>query len=133
MKDATGSNAEGVEFRAVTAYEAGTVFSLLAESFAGLWNAELEERMRGFDREVFENPDTVGACVFVTEVDGQVVGMASYDPRQGPAVGVIGYNCVRPTLQGKGYGKKQIEEILRRLKARGFKKVVVTTGGRSVF
>lgn len=122
-----------LNFERITKYEPGIIFALLAQSFAGLLNSELENKLRKSDKEVFENPDTVGACVFISMLNGKPVGMASWDPRQGPKLGIIGYNCILPEYQGKGFGKAQVKEILKRLKEQGFKKVIVTTGEHPFF
>jgi GNAT superfamily N-acetyltransferase len=122
-----------LKFEPITKYEKGTIFSLLLQSFAELWNDELEEKIKKFDREVFENPDTVGACAFISTLNGKPVGMASWDPRQRPELGIIGYNCILPEYQGRSFGKTQIKEIIRRLKEQGFKKVIVTTGEHPFF
>ena len=122
-----------VEFTGIAGYEAGIVHSLLCRSFAELLNDALEEKIKSFDKDIFENPDTIGACTFISTLGGEAVGMASWDPRQGPAVGVIGYNCILPEYQGKGFGTAQIKEILRRLKKDGFKKVMVRTGEHPFF
>ncbi|MHC5061465.1 MAG: GNAT family N-acetyltransferase [Planctomycetota bacterium] len=106
---------------------------MLYQSFEELWNDELAEKIKQFDREVFENPDTVGACVIISTLNGKPVGMASWDPRQGPKLGIIGYNCILPEYRGRGFGKTQFEEILKRLKEQGFKKVIVTTGEHPFF
>ncbi|MHC4124608.1 MAG: GNAT family N-acetyltransferase, partial [Planctomycetota bacterium] len=94
-----------LKFEPITKYDKGFVFSLLSQSFAELWNDELEEKIKQFDREVFENPDTVGACTFISTLNGEAMGMASWDPRQGPEVGIIGYNCILPEYQSRGFGK----------------------------
>jgi len=120
-------------FSEITEYEPVIIFSLLSQSFAELWNDELEEKIKRFDKEVFENPDTVGACIFISTLNGKPVGMASWDPKQGPELGIIGYNCILPEYQSRGFGKAQIKEILKRLKEQGFKKVIVTTGEHPFF
>ena len=122
-----------LKFSKITEFEPGKVFSLLSRSFAELWNEDLEEKIRQFDKEVFENPDTLGACTFVSTLNGKAVGMASYDPRQGPEAGIIGYNCILPEYQGRGFGKAQIKEILKRLKESGFKKAFVRTSEHPFF
>ncbi len=117
-----------LKFESVTNYERGFIFSLLQQSFAELWNNEMEEKIKQYDKEIFDTPNTVGACVFVSTLNGNAVGMASWDPRRGPELGIIGYNCILPEYQGRGFGEIQIKEVLRRLKEREFKKVSVTTG-----
>ena len=120
-------------FNPITDYQPGTIFSLLSQSYAQIWNDELEETIRKFDREVFDNPDTVGACTFITCLDGRPIGLASYDPRPGPELAIIGHNCILPDYQGQGFGRKQIAEILYRLKAQYFAKVTVTTSDHVFF
>ncbi|MHC4260367.1 MAG: GNAT family N-acetyltransferase [Planctomycetota bacterium] len=122
-----------LKFEPTTKYKRGFVLSLLSQSFEELWNEQLQEKVRQFDKEIFENPDTVGACTFISTLNGQAVGMASWDPRQGPELGIIGYNCILPECRGKGFGKAQIREILRRLKEQGFRKITVTTGEHPFF
>ena len=82
-----------LKFTKTTEYETGIVFSLLSQSWAELWNEELEEKIKQYDREIFENPDTVGACAFISNLNDEPIGMASRDPRQGPEVGIIA--CVQ--------------------------------------
>ena len=124
---------EIITFTPITEHEPGIIFSLLSQSYAPIWNDKLEETMRKFDREVFENPDTVGACTFITYLDGRAIGMASYDPRGGPESAIIGHNCILPDYQGRGFGCRQIAEIIRCLKARHFVKVTVTTSDHPFF
>jgi hypothetical protein len=109
-----------LKFEPITKYEKGVVFSLLSQSWAELWNDELEKKIKQYDKEIFENPDTVGACVFISTLNGKAIGMTSWDPRQGPEVGIIGYNCILHEYQGQGIGKAQIKEILRRFKLNQF-------------
>ena len=42
-----------LKFTQITEYEPGTVLSLLSQSFEELWNDELEEKIKQFDREIF--------------------------------------------------------------------------------
>ncbi|MCK4850625.1 MAG: GNAT family N-acetyltransferase [Phycisphaerae bacterium] len=120
-------------FIPITKHQPGTIFSLLSRSYAPIWNDELEEKMRQADREVFENPQTVGACTFITCLDARPIGMASYDPRPAPELAIIGHTCILPNYQHRGFGRQQIAEILRRLKAQGFAKVTVTTSDHPFF
>nr|AQS28971.1 hypothetical protein [uncultured archaeon] len=59
--------------------------------------------------------------------------MGSYDPRQGPEFGIIGDNCILPKFRGNGYGKKQIEEILKRFRERKFRNARVSTSEHPFF
>ena len=69
----------------------------------------------------------------ITCLDGVPIGMASYDPRQIPERGIIGYNCIVPEHQGKGLGKQQIMEVLRLFRSRGARRACVTTTNDGFF
>jgi GNAT superfamily N-acetyltransferase len=114
-------------------YEPGIICRLLSECHREILDEQLERRFELFDSDVFENPQTIGKCTFITTLGSDVVGMASFDPRQAPQLGIIGYNCISPEHQGKGYGKQQILEVIRRLKAIGAKCVSVSTSGHPFF
>jgi GNAT superfamily N-acetyltransferase len=122
-----------LRFTSATEHPPGTVYDLLQRAWAPLWNPKLEENIRRFDREVLELPQTVGACTFVTCLDAQPVGMGSYDPRQKPERGIIGWNCVVPEQQGWGIGKVQIQEIVRIFRSIGIRKACVTTTDEDFF
>lgn len=122
-----------------TGHRPGTIYRLLCRSYEGLLRSDSEgwpdeePKWLEYDREVFGNPDTVGACLFVTCLDDEPIGFASWDPRQGPELAVIGHNCIVPDRQGKGYGKEQIQEILRRLKAGRFNRALAVTSEHPFF
>lgn len=122
-----------LDFRGMTAFERGTVLSLLSETYADIWSDKLKGFFAKSDAEVFDNPDTVGRCTFVTCIDNEVAGFASYDPRKGPEIGVIGHNCILPKFQGNGFGKLQINRILDWFKSNGFRKAEVCTGDSTFF
>ena len=117
----------------------GTILSLLLRSYAALVEAEpkcrgrVEPKWAEFDREIFAHPDTIGSCVFLSRADDELVGFGSYDPRQKPAFGIVGHNCVLPEFRGRGYGAAQVLEILRRFRELGIRKARVTTGAHPFF
>jgi GNAT superfamily N-acetyltransferase len=80
------------------------------------WRAEVL-KWEEFDHEVFQHLDTVGACVFLSWSGEQLVGFASYDPRQRPDVGIVGHSCVLPEFRSNGFGKQQVREIIGRFRA----------------
>ena len=81
-----------------------TIFSLLRDSYAPLWNERMEANYRRVDRETFANPGTIGPCSFITCLNDEPIGFACYDPRQGPASAIIGHNCILPRFQRRGFG-----------------------------
>ncbi len=128
-----------VEFTPFSAHAPGLIVALLRRSYAAFF-AELPHcydewlpGWRAYDAAVFAQPETVGACGFVTCVDDLPVGFASWNPREFPAVGIIGHNCIVPEQQGQGIGGQQITEILRRFRASGVRRARVTTGTHSFF
>jgi GNAT superfamily N-acetyltransferase len=126
-------------FIPVTQYKAGTIASLLHRCYAKILSAEPlywqteETNWLQFDREAFGNPETVGQCVFITCLGEEEIGFGSFDPRQRPELGTIGHNCILPDFQGKGYGKRQILEILERFKQMGIKRARATTSEHPFF
>jgi GNAT superfamily N-acetyltransferase len=111
-----------VEFTPALDQKPGTVARLLKECYAevvksdpSLWERE-EKSWEEYDRDVFAQPQTVGASIFLTRLDGEIAGFGSWDPRQRPRFGVIGHNCVLLQFRGRGLGALQIEEILRRFR-----------------
>ncbi|MDY7010512.1 MAG: GNAT family N-acetyltransferase, partial [Planctomycetota bacterium] len=125
-------------FEPITSHKSGVIERLLVESFAGMAADEVEQekcrlKWRKADRETFENPETIGRCTFITTLNGKPIGVGSFDPRGAPEVGQIGINCILPAYRGRGFGKQQMEEILRRLTVLEIRKAVVTTGEHSFF
>ena len=128
-----------LKFTSPRDHEQGLIASMLKRSYADLVEADHEHwglevtKWEQFDREVFEHPDTIGACVFLTWSGDRLVGFASYDPRQRPEFGIVGHNCVLPEFRGNGFGKQQVREIVRRFRAMGITLARVSTGESSFF
>ncbi len=120
-------------FHPTGGYEPGTVYSILASCYAGLMDSAFENRLREFDRDVVENPETLGACTLITSMGRVIVGLVSYDPRQGPRVGIIGHNGILPPYRQRGYGTQQIMEVLRIFRTRGHEWARVSTSEHPFF
>jgi len=121
-------------------YGQGLIADLLRESYGALLRELPPERVEElrwdweeYDAEVYREPGTVGACGFFTVLKGQVIGFGSWDPRDWPEVGEVGHNCILPGYQGRGYGRRQIEEILRQFRNRGFQRARVRTDEHPFF
>jgi len=125
-------------FTSIAGVEEGIVACMLRNSYAKLletdpfWQSECAN-WEQYDKEVFTNPETVGASILLTRVDGKIAGFASWDPRQFPEYGIIGHNCVLPDFRGRGLGKMQITEVLRRLQVLGIRTVKVSTNDHPFF
>lgn len=109
------------------------MYSILASCYAEILDGAFAHRLREFDRDIFENPDTVAACTLVSSVGSDIVGLVSYDPRQGPHVGIIGHNGILPPYRQKGHGTAQIREVLRLFRGRGFDRACVSTSEHPFF
>lgn len=128
-----------IAFTPFAQHEPGIVVSLLLRCYAAYlaidpqaaqaWPAD----WAAYDHDIFPFPDTVGACGFVTCLDGEPIGFASWDPRAFPDYGVIGHNCILPAFRGNGYGTAQVRRMRETLQARGFKRARVTTGDHPFF
>ena len=121
-----------MKYLTIENFEKGIVFDLLYQSFEPLMNLELEANLKRYDQEIFDNPETIGTSLFLTQFDGKRIGMASWDSRQFPKA-IIGYSCILPDFQGNGFGKKQLLELLQRLRKDGFTEAIVTTGEHPFF
>jgi ribosomal protein S18 acetylase RimI-like enzyme len=128
-----------LSFAPISLYPAGTLADIIGRSYAELlekwpdgWKDE-PPKWADLDHAAFAFPDSVGRCFFISSLGAETVGMASYDPRPGPAYGAVGQNCVLPEFRGRGFGKLQILEVLRRLRDRGMKAARVTTSSHPFF
>jgi len=122
-----------LEFTTPFDQKPGTVASLLKQAYADLvngdpllWEPE-QANWERYDCEVFGQPASVGACIFLTRLDGRILGFGSWDPRQRPSFGIIGHNCILPEFRGRGFGRQQIQEILRRFRKVAIKMAKVST------
>ena len=127
-----------LEFIKFDEYRSGVISSLLSRTYAEYFQYDPEREpiwrkiWEDYDRAVFEYPDTMGACGFISRLNMQVIGYASWDPRRFP-VGWVGGNCILPEFRGNGYGTRQIKEVLRILESSGFMKAKVITGEHRFF
>jgi hypothetical protein len=83
-----------INFEPITKFKKGILSSILLRGFAGVCDEKIEKKIIQFDIKAFENLQTVGACVFISNLDGKPVGTASWDPRKAPELAEIGWNCV---------------------------------------
>jgi GNAT superfamily N-acetyltransferase len=128
-----------MEFIPPDGQEPGILFNLLKRSYADLvlsdpvyWKPE-EQKWMEFDRDVYQNPDTIGQCVFMTRFENEIIGFGSYNPLQRPEFSIVGHNCILPALRGNGFGNKQILEILNRFRSMGIRKAKVSTSEHPFF
>jgi GNAT superfamily N-acetyltransferase len=122
-----------MKFTSPQSQKPGTIAEILKICYADLVASDPElwgNEAKGwelFDAEVYEDPAGLGDCTFLSWLDDNLIGFSSYDPRQWPALGIIGHNAILPQFQRRGFGKQQIAETLRRFQKMGFKKAKVST------
>jgi len=128
-----------IEFTSFRQHPKGLLISLLSQSYADYFQYDPERRgvwqkdWAAYDRDVFQYPDTIGSCGFVTCLGDRAIGFASWDPRQLPDIGIIGHNCILPALRGNSYGKRQVVNVLDIFKEKGCRTACVTTGEHFFF
>lgn len=124
-----------ITYEPANKFPPGTIDSLLQSSYMGLpvtpeETAYHRAQWRRTERLSLEDDD-VAACVFITCVEQQPIGFGSFDPRG--KIGAVGQNVIHPDVRGKGYGRDQLREILRRMQIRGCTFVRVKTGEHAFF
>jgi ribosomal protein S18 acetylase RimI-like enzyme len=142
MKNGNAESLDGheLQFWPLTEFEQGTLYSLLSESYAGLIEAVpqyaemLQRQWQETDTFAFSMKDTpIAECFFVTCSHKTPIGMGSIDPRNLPTSASIGQNCLLPAYRGRGYGTRQLHEMLRRLRQRRASRIVVVTSHHPFF
>lgn len=119
-----------IEFKKISEFPRGTLYRQLVDAYSfqedcqKAWNDMWKEYDDFFYDHLERIADQYG---FVTVVDGIVVGHISWDPRERPDFVAIGHNCILSEFKGKGYGKLQLLEAIRRIKEYDIQKIIVTT------
>jgi len=131
-------NTNDIHFKPLNGHPKGVIFNLLEQCYAGSekmlpeYFNEWVGDWKTYEEAIFHNPDTVGACGFMTYLDNVLIGFASWDPRQFPK-GIIGHNGILPEFRGKGYGQLQINEAINRLNKKDFRKILASTMDHAFF
>lgn len=120
-----------IQFKKISEFSKGILYNQLVDAYSfndnckKAWN----EMWREYDNFFFTNLEKIGNnYCFVTVLDGIPIGHISWNPRNVPEYVEIGHNCIISKYKGKGYGKLQLEEAIRRIKEyNGLKKIIVTT------
>ena len=86
------------------------------------WEANKADQVR---QAAVHRPDGV----YVTEIDGRILGFMTFWIDEGGQMGRIGNNAVDPDWQGHGIGTFQNSRVLELMRERGVRVAQVTTGG----
>ncbi len=124
-----------LEFKKLTDFDRGLMYDILkdAYSFEPRWAQCWDENWRETDDFFFDNPQIAEKCGFVTCWHGQPVGFITWDPRHRPDYVEIGHNAIRTAHKGRGFGKAQLKEALRRIREyEGLEEIRVCTNGNLI-
>ena len=119
-----------IEFRKISEFPRGTLYRQLKDAYSFDENCQKawDGMWKEFDDFFCDNVQSIADLYgFVTAVDGVPVGHISWDPRNRPDSVTIGHNCILTQYKGRGYGKLQLQEAVRRIREYGVGKIVVTT------
>lgn len=119
-----------VKFKEPSEFKKGTLYGLLknAYSFDSNYEKYFNQNWIDFDNFFFENPKIADKYGFITVLDDKPIGLISWNPQHSPDYVEIGHNCIATEYKGRGYGKIQLSEALRRIRQdKNLKKIIVTT------
>ncbi len=118
-----------ITFESILSFPRGTLRGLLidAYSFNPDYQARCDADWRAFDDFFYDHPSIAEKYGFVTALDGAPIGHISWDPRHMPAYAQIGHNCIIAAQKGKGYGRIQLAEAVRRIRLSPVEKIIVST------
>lgn len=124
-----------VEFRKFTEFPRGTLYDILQDAYSfdsrnrEIWDKNWQES----DVFFYDNPKIANHYGLVTCVDNVPIGFVTWDPRHRPEYVEIGHNGIRESYKGKGYGRLQLEEAIRRIKEyEGLQRIIVCTNSNLV-
>ena len=124
-----------IEFKKISDFPRGTLYDILVDAYSfdarnkQIWDADWREA----DRFFYDNPEIADRYGLVTCLDGKPIGFVTWDPRHRPEYVEIGHNGIRQAVKGRGYGRLQLEEALRRIKAyEGLKRIIVCTNSNLI-
>ncbi len=129
------SSLNEVQFKKFTDYNRGIMYEILKDAYsfdercAVCW----DENWKQSDAFFFDNPDIADKYGFVTCYKGEPIGFICWDPRNRPEYVEIGHNGIRTKYKGKGFGKAQLSEAVRRIKEyEGLKEIRVLTNSNLI-
>lgn len=119
-----------IEFRKISHFDREILYQLLVDAYSfdekcrQCWDKEWKE----FEDFFFDNLEIADKYGFITVLNGEPIGHISWDPRNRPKYVEIGHNCIATKYKGKGYGRKQLIEAVRRIRQYdNLQKIIVTT------
>lgn len=119
----------GIEFKKVSNFNRGLLFELLkdAYSFDCRYEQTYSSDWQAFDNFFFDNLQIADKYGFITTLNDEAIGFASWNPRNMPEYAEIGHNCITSKHKGNGYSKMQLQEAVNRITQNDVRKIIVTT------
>jgi len=127
-----------IVYKKISNFSPGLIENLLKTSYKRLIDYFPNEKEKFYheweneDCEAFNNPDTIGEYILFSCLDNNPIGFFSWDDRKYP-LGIIGQNCILPDYQGQGYGRNQIESVVKIFQVKKFHEIRVVTGDHDFF
>lgn len=127
-----------IDFKTIDNFKPGLIQSILKNSYARFIDCFPNDKEKFYkqweqeDSDAFNNPQTIGKYLCYVYLKDLPIGYCSWDDRQNP-IGIIGQNCILPEYQRQGYGRKQIELIIKIFKDKKFNEIRVITGEHEFF
>ncbi len=124
-----------IEFRKFSEFPRGTLYDILADAYSydGRNREIWDDNWRESDDFFYNNPDIADKYGLVTCIDGYPIGFVTWDPRNRPEYVEIGHNGIRSAYKRRGYGRRQLEEALRRIREyEGLKRIIVCTNSNLI-
>ena len=120
-----------IKFHKFSDFERIKFSDLLADAYSfdkNLVNNEID-RWRENDNFFYDHVglETADTCCVITVLNNEIIGFICWDPRNLPEYATIGDNCIITKHKGKGYGKLQLQEAIKRIVQNGGEKAFVTT------
>lgn len=107
-----------IEFRKISDFPKGTLYDILIDAYSfdernrQIWDKNWKET----DDFFYSHPEIADEYGLVTCLDGEAIGFVTWDPRHRPDYVEIGHNGIRGKYKGRGYGRLQLLEALRRIR-----------------
>ena len=124
-----------IEFGKFSDFPRGTMYDILQDAYSfdarnkQIWDMNWKES----DDFFYDNPDIADKYGLVSCLDGKPIGFVTWDPRNRPEYVEIGHNGIREHYKGRGYGRLQLEEAIRRIRTyEGLKRIIVCTNSNLI-
>lgn len=124
-----------IEFKSFSNFSRGILYKQLVDSYSfdSKWQEYFDKDWKDYDEFFYDNLQFTNNCGFVTIMNGEPIGHISWDPRNLPEYVAIGHNCIASKYKGYGYGKRQLQEAIDRIRQYdGLKKIIVGTNSNLI-